>query len=104
LVRGAPVTAARPENPCPYPARPVRRDVQGEDRWLAGGGRAAESAIREGTSHLLPVAIVLRKPPLEWDAFAPRVGQCLQPWGNLPVPPNPLHWSASRTGAPRRVV
>jgi large subunit ribosomal protein L28 len=23
-------------------------------------------------------------------------------WGNLPVPPDPLHWSASRTGATRR--
>jgi hypothetical protein len=24
------------------------------------------------------------------------------PRGNLPVPPNPLHWSASRTGVTRR--
>jgi len=25
-----------------------------------------------------------------------------KPWGNLPVPPNPFHWSASRTDATRR--
>src|SRR5207302_7475478 len=24
-------------------------------------------------------------------------------WGNLPVPPDPFHWSASRTGATRRI-
>jgi hypothetical protein len=25
-------------------------------------------------------------------------------WGNLPVPPDSLHWSAARTGASRRLV
>ena len=25
-------------------------------------------------------------------------------WGNLPVPPDPLHWSAARTGATRRAT
>ena len=52
---------ARPEDPRAHAARPVRRDVQGEDRRLAGGRRASENAIREGTSHLLPVAIVFTK-------------------------------------------
>ena len=44
-----------------YAGRAVRRDVQGKDRWLAGGRAASENAIREGTSHLLPVAIVFTK-------------------------------------------
>jgi small subunit ribosomal protein S1 len=29
-------------------------------------------------------------------------GVCDLSWGNLPVPPDPLHWSASRTRLPRR--
>ena len=38
--------------------------------------------------------------PLHWSASQER---CLRlARGNLPVPPNPLHWSASRTDASRR--